>query len=526
MEQHQQSSSATGSVYDTVLILTTLMKLTGSFLISDSSSLNSIIDEGVCSDSDLSNVCELVMPAIRATLALWRRAAGSTGGAGSSVSLGYTTARHAAGMISSWLFTAGGAAEIIHRNLGHAAAAAAGGHAGGISSAGNMLAKWSTLEGVLQQPGAAALLAIELARSACALHQWQQRQAYSVGNPNRNSLLSSSSSSSSSSRHKAPAQMAQEQQQQQQQQQQMPHDTPEDTSSMAPEQLYQLLLDAAGVPGLGRCNHSDEDDPDAAPAGGGSSSSVTGLLMNLAMPLHALEPALTQQDFAFDAAQMRGHSSSSSSSNADSKGMFNVMEQPLPLLQTLAASVVLLQRTAESDAVPIATECLQLMRHVLDIHHERLIVAARHASCSQSHGNASGGDVYSSSSSSTAGAMPCGTAQLGSVQFPPADGPSHVPGTSVVLHDTRSEAGPVGAAEAAAASAVAEPLLPLLLHSVSPAVLGMMKQQRQGQAVPVGQQQQQRERHQQLLLEMQCDLARLVIQVTLAGETSRGQLQD
>jgi hypothetical protein len=84
--------------------------------------------------------------------------------------------------------------------------------------------------------------------------------------------------SSSSNSQGAPAQMPQEQQQQ------VAQATMEDTSSTAPERLYQLLLDAAGVPGLGSCSHSDEDDPDAALADGSSSSDAIGALI---VPLHA-----------------------------------------------------------------------------------------------------------------------------------------------------------------------------------------------------------------------------------------------
>jgi hypothetical protein len=100
---------------------------------------------------------------------------------------------------------------------------------------------------LLQEPAVATLLAIQVARGAHALHQ----------------AHSSNSNNSSSGQGE----------QQQQQQQQAAESAPADTTNPGAKQLYQLLLDAAGMPGLGICSHDGSSSSDAIPSSAGESNS-------------------------------------------------------------------------------------------------------------------------------------------------------------------------------------------------------------------------------------------------------------
>jgi hypothetical protein len=194
----------------------------------------------------LSDLCNIVVPAANATLAVWRNAAGTPGKPDLQWDLALGAANKLAAALSSWLQQAGAAAEaaeirhatINAAELTAAAAAAAAGqadtdllHHQQQARLVQSLVQRVMIECLLQHPDVATLLAIQVACAAHALHQ-------------AHSSCSNSSSSSSSSG----------QEEQQQQQQEAAESAPANTTNARPKQLYQLLLDAAGVPGLGCCS--------------------------------------------------------------------------------------------------------------------------------------------------------------------------------------------------------------------------------------------------------------------------------
>jgi hypothetical protein len=285
MQSRSSSSSTKAAMYDSAIITQNVLQLAETVLLYDCDSWDS---------SSSSDVCELVLPAVTATLAVWRNAAGTAGVQDLQWDPALGAANKVAFAISSWLQYAGAAAE-----------------------------------GMLQHPDVATLLAIQVARAAHALHQ-------------AHSSISNSSSSSG-----------------QDEQQQQHAVTPADTTNTSPTQLYQLLLNAAGVPGLGsssNCSSSDVYDD------------MYDLVNGAGLPMHLLRKALRHcftswQELVGNHAAGQKIGSSSSSSDA---GTFSVTQQRLPLLQTLASVLLLLppplgHSPLDSLVVSTAREAMQMM---------------------------------------------------------------------------------------------------------------------------------------------------------------------
>jgi hypothetical protein len=238
-----------------------------------------------------------------------------------------------------------------------------------------------------------------------------------------------------------------------------------------PEQLYQQLFDAAGVPGLGSCCSSKD------------TVVISEAVGDDAAQWCEARTALQGLQLALQRHTARNAAGSSSSSSMQLPG---ILQQSLGLLQGLAAVFLLLRLTAAGHSTAsTATLCLQVMLQLFDLYSSHAAKAPAEASAEAK--------PYSSSSSSSGDVLSWAEAQK--LLNPTAELPD-------VLRFG-------GAAVAAAAQ-----LLSLLLHAVVPAAAGIMQQGQAAEgwaaALPAGERQQQ-------LAALRASLGSLVMLATLAG---------
>jgi hypothetical protein len=369
--------------------------------------------------------------------------------------------------LTSWIVNAGSEAA---RHEAAPAAAAAAAAVDDESDTAALLAECSGVQRVLKHPNVAAMLTFQVARAARALHQARQGHACgsfsssSSGSGSGSGGSSSGSSSVDSGGSAAASSSGQaEHQQQQHQVGQAADTTPLSTTSKAPHELYQLLFEATGVPGLvsysyGSSSNSSSSssssssrvgDSDTAAALSDESRNISSAsgdeVVSAAMlPLHALTLALKQQQASMIASQPLDSSSDANQSTGCG---------PIMLQQMLASVLLLLPLSGGSIVTQAARDTLRLMALVLEIH-------------------------------------------------------------MMIWWAYRQR--PDGTREG---SPVAEALLPLLLHSIVPAVAAMLQQGQAEQGSTAGAAAAAAvQAEQQLLAELGMGLGSLAAQIILAGE--------